>query len=105
MGRCVDLVVEIFTLQVLTGAARRTGFSRVAHFVAPGGRLLVIAGAREESDHPGRMPWPLTRAEMESFCDHGLRVEVLERVVDHESGLSVRRWLAWFQRDPGWPTE
>ena len=67
-----DLVVEVFTVQVLTGAARRTAIARNAQLVAPGGRLLVIAGARGEHDDPGTMPWPLTRAEIESFGGYGL---------------------------------
>jgi SAM-dependent methyltransferase len=59
-----QLVVEVYTLQVLTGAARHTAFARVAELVAPGGRLLVIAGARDEHDDAGAMPWPLTRASL-----------------------------------------
>jgi SAM-dependent methyltransferase len=94
-----DLVVEVFTLQVLTGAARRTAFARIAQLVAPGGRLLVIAGARDEHDDPGKMPWPLTRAEIESFREHGLSEHSIADVLDEEEdrGL-VRRWLAWFTR-------
>jgi SAM-dependent methyltransferase len=94
-----DLVVEVFTLQVLTGAARRTAFARTAQLVAPGGRLLVIAGARDEHDDPGKMPWPLTRAEIESFREHGLSEHSIADVLDEEEdrGL-VRRWLAWFTR-------
>jgi SAM-dependent methyltransferase len=51
-----DLVVEAYTLQVLTGDARRTGIARTADLVAPGGRLLVVARARDEHDDPGTMP-------------------------------------------------
>lgn len=91
-----DLVVEIFTLQVLTGAARRTGLANTAHLVAPGGRLLVIARARDEEEDPGRMPWPLTRTEIESFQGYGLRGDAIEDVTDHEFGRSVRRWQAWY---------
>ena len=94
-----DLVVEVFTLQVLTGAARRTAFARTAQLVAPGGRLLVIAGARDEHDDPGKMPWPLTRAEIESFREHELSEHSIADVLDEEEdrGL-VRRWIAWFTR-------
>lgn len=91
-----DLVVEVFTLQVLTGAARRTAFARVAQLVAPGGRLLVIAGARDEHDDPGAMPWPLTRAEIESFREYGLAEDSIVDFVDQETRGPVRRWLAWF---------
>jgi SAM-dependent methyltransferase len=92
------LVVEVFTLQVLTGAARRAAFANTARLVAPGGRLLVIAGARDDDEDPGRMPWPLTRAELESFRDHGLRDETITDHIDHEPRRSVRRWQAWFIR-------
>jgi hypothetical protein len=91
-----DLVVEVFTLQVLTGAARRAAFARTAQLVAPGGRLLVIAGVCDEDDDPGTMPWPLTRAEIESFCGYGLSKDSIVDFVDDEGWRSVRRWRAWF---------
>jgi len=91
-----DLVVEVYTLQVLTGAARRLAFTRIAQRVAPGGRLLVIAGARDDDEDPGTMPWPLTRAEIESFCGYGLSRDSIVDFIDRERGVSVRRWRAWF---------
>jgi SAM-dependent methyltransferase len=99
-----DLVVEVFTVQVLTGAARRTAFARIAQLVAPGGRLLVIAGARDEQGDPGQMPWPLTRAEIESFREYGLSDQSIADVLYKEEdwGL-VRRWLAWFTRPEASP--
>lgn len=93
-----DLVVEVFTLQVLTGDARRTAIARTAELVAPGGRLLVVARARDEHDDPGTMPWPLTRRELESFTDHGLVASSVAEPVDDEAGRPVRRWSAWFTR-------
>jgi SAM-dependent methyltransferase len=95
-----DLVVEAYTLQVLTGDARRTGIARTADLVAPGGRLLVVARARDEHDDPGTMPWPLTRQELESFADHGLVTDSIAGVVDDEDGRQIRRWRAWFTRPP-----
>jgi len=99
-----DLVVEVFTLQVLTGAARRTAFAQTAQLVAPGGRLLVIAGARDEHDDPGTMPWPLTRAEIESFREYGLSDQSIADApfMEEDWGL-VRRWLAWFTRTEASP--
>jgi SAM-dependent methyltransferase len=91
-----ELVVEVYTLQVLTGAARRTAIARTAQLVAPGGRLLVIAGARDEHDDPGKMPWPLTRAEIESFRGYGLSEHSVADFLDDEDGELVRRWRAWF---------
>jgi Methyltransferase domain len=91
-----DLVVEVFLLQVLTGAARRAAFARTAQLVAPGGQLLVIAGARGDHDDPGQMPWPLTRAEIGSFRAYGLTENSVVDFVDEESRGPVRRWRAWF---------
>jgi SAM-dependent methyltransferase len=93
-----DLVVEVYTLQVLTGAARRRAIEQVARLVAPGGRLLVIARARGASDPPGQMPWPLTRAEIESFSSYGLSTLSIVEFPDVEEP-AVRRWKAWFSRD------
>ena len=92
-GRAFDLVVDVFTLQVLTGGARRTAAAQLARMVAPGGRLLLIARARDEHEDPGQMPWPLTRAEIESFRRYGLAEQFTVDFLD--DGL-VRRWRAWF---------
>jgi SAM-dependent methyltransferase len=91
-----DLVVEAFTLQVLTGAARHAAFARTARLVAPGGRLLIIARAREEHEPPGAMPWPLTRDEIESFRGYGLREDSIVELLDDNVHSQVRRWRAWF---------
>jgi SAM-dependent methyltransferase len=95
-----DLVVEVFTLQVLTGAARRAAVARLAGLVAPGGRLLVIAGARDEHEDPGELPWPLTRAEIESFHEYGLAEQSIVDFIDDEDRGPVRRWRAWFAAPP-----
>jgi hypothetical protein len=94
--RAFKLVVEVFTLQVLTGPARLTAFAQTAQLVAPGGRLLIIAGAREEHDALGNMPWPLTRAEIESFRGYGLRADSIVDFLDDEAHGPIRRWRAWF---------
>jgi ubiquinone/menaquinone biosynthesis C-methylase UbiE len=95
-----DLVVEVFTLQVLTGPARRAAFARVTEMVAPGGRLLIIAGAREPEADPGEMPWPLTRSEIEGLRVHGLSIESIVDFIDEDPRGPVRRWRAWLRRPP-----
>jgi SAM-dependent methyltransferase len=95
-----DLVVECYTIQVLTGPARREAIRQVARTVAPGGRLLVIARARAEHDDPGTMPWPLTRDEVRSFQRHGLSEVSTVDFFDPEEP-TVRRWRAWFMAPPG----
>ena len=49
--------------------------------------------ARDEHEDPGQMPWPLTRAEIESFRRYGLAEQFIGDFLD--DGL-VRRWRAWF---------
>ncbi len=92
-----DLVVEVYTLQVLTGEARETAIARTASLVAPGGQLLVIARAREEEDDPGQMPWPLTRTEIELFMSYGMSQLSIVDFLDDEDPPK-RRWKAWFTR-------
>jgi SAM-dependent methyltransferase len=93
-----DLVVEVYTIQVLTGGARRRAIEHLARLVAPGGRLLVIARARDESDPPGQMPWPLTRADIESFQVYGLSPVSIVDFLDPQEP-DVRRWKAWWTKD------
>ncbi|MET7398055.1 class I SAM-dependent methyltransferase [Dactylosporangium sp. NPDC005572] len=97
-----DLVVEIYTVQVLQGPARTAAIEQATALVAPGGTLLVLARARDDDDHPGRMPWPLTRAEIGLFATGtsnrgGLREVAVERIDDGEEP-PVPRWVAEFQR-------
>jgi SAM-dependent methyltransferase len=95
--RAFDLVVEIYTLQVLPPEVRRTAMDRLAELVAPGGTLLVICRGREPDDDPGAMPWPLTRAELARFVDRGLREIRFEDYVDRE-GTRRFRVEYWAER-------
>lgn len=64
-----DLVVEIYTLQPLYGEVRQKALAAVHEPVAPSGTLLVISFASTEGApdrDPAMMPWPLTRAEIET---------------------------------------
>jgi len=90
-GGGFDLVVESYTLQVLPPEMRPKAMERIASFVGPGGTLLLIARAREAGDDPGRMPWPLTRAELEAFRDCGLKEAAFEDYLDEEEP-PVRRF-------------
>ncbi len=91
-----DLVVEIFTLQVLPPAPRAVAAEALVSLVAPGGTLLVIARARDAGDPEGAMPWPLLRAELEAIARPGLARVSLDDVLDDETP-PVRRWVATFQ--------
>jgi hypothetical protein len=62
--------------------------------VAPGGTLLVIAAVKGVGDDPPDGPWPLTRAEVESFATAGLQLVRLEDFRD----LDAHRWRAELRR-------
>jgi hypothetical protein len=90
-ARAFDFVLESYTLQALPPDIRAHAMECVAGFVAPGGKLLVIARACEESDPRGEMPWPLTRKELSHFTETGLRQLSLEDYMDSEDP-PVRRF-------------
>jgi hypothetical protein len=92
-----DFVLESYTLQVLPAEARRTAMEKIASFVCPGGRLLVIARGREPDEPEGQMPWPLTRVELDEFTCFGLEQQRLDDYVDSEEP-EVRRFRALYQR-------
>jgi SAM-dependent methyltransferase len=85
-------VFEALTVQALPESVRSRAIARVGAFVAPRGTLLVVAAARDEADGPADgPPWPLTRAELDSFARGGLEgVEV--------EALAGPRWRAEFRR-------
>jgi SAM-dependent methyltransferase len=92
-----DLVVEIFTLQVLPPAEREAAGLALGRCVAPGGRLFVYCRGREPEDPPGSMPWPLTTDEVHALAVDGLTVERFEDFLDDEQP-PVRRLLAVLRR-------
>jgi SAM-dependent methyltransferase len=92
-----DFVFECYTLQALPVSLRRAAIGNLAKFLRPGGRLLVIARGREESEAEGEMPWPVTKNELQQFAKHELEQTVFEDVADYaEPG--VRRFIALYQR-------
>ena len=88
-----DLVLESYTVQALPVALRPKVVSRVRRFVAPAGRLLVLAAAEDTHIEAGP-PWPLTRADVESFASEGLETVRIEDL----RTANVRRWRAEFRR-------
>jgi SAM-dependent methyltransferase len=86
-----DLVVESINVQALPDTLRTRAIANVARLVAPGGTLFVTEAVRADGDPPAEgPPWPLTRAEIESFGGGGLepvRIDVTED-----------RWRAEFSR-------
>jgi hypothetical protein len=86
------LVVDCLTVQSLPDSVRPDAIANVSGLVAPRGTLLVIASRREEAGGPvDGPPWPLTRAEVESFAQGGLEAVRIEEI-------SGWRWRAEFRR-------
>jgi SAM-dependent methyltransferase len=95
-----DLVVEIYTIQVLRGATREQAIQAIGGMVAAGGTLIVIARAPSENDDPGMVPLPLTRVEVDAFAAKGLRAVRVEHLPD-PGEPEVPRWRAEFVRPAG----
>ncbi len=95
-----DLVAEIITVQALPRAVRQQTTASVASLTAPGGTLLVIAAACDGIGEPQPgPPWPLTRAEIESFATEGLTTAAIEiTATQAQSADAERRWRAEFHR-------
>jgi len=91
-----DLVLESLTVQSMPPQFHADAIGNVARTVAPGGTLLVVATARDEAaGMPDGPPWPLTRAEVESFATDGLEIVEIEDI--RRPGVPAR-WRARFQR-------
>jgi SAM-dependent methyltransferase len=94
-----DLVQESYTLQVLPPELRAAAMAKISEFIVPGGYLLFVTRARDESDPKGAMPWPLTRTEVDRFIALGLNSIYFEDYIDRETP-PVRRFRACYQRKP-----
>lgn len=92
------LVVESLTVQSLPRRLRSQATNAVRRFVAPGGTLVVVASALAPGDSPDPgPPWPLTRAEIDSFAGDGLDVVSVEPVPRPEP-QNGHVWLAEYHR-------
>ena len=88
-AQAYDLVVEIYTVQVLRGEPRREALLALPGLVAPGGTLLLIARGRDDDEPEGDLPWPLTRRELSTIAQL-LTTESFEDYVDDEGRRRFR---------------
>jgi hypothetical protein len=95
--RAFDLVAEVITVQALPRAVRHQATTSVAQLIAPGGTLLVIAAVDDGTSEPAGPPWPLTRAEIESFAVGGVTLAAAETTT-MPGETAERRWRAEFHR-------
>lgn len=92
-----QLVVEVYTLQVLHPGRRAAAIASLAPLVAPGGELWIIARGRDADDDPGELPWPLLRSELAHFTELGLVEHSFEDYLDDETP-PLRRFVARYRR-------
>jgi SAM-dependent methyltransferase len=92
-----DFVLEIYTIQALPLEFRERAVKAVAHLVARGGTLLAIGRLAADLDERVKMPWPLTRSELDGFTRYGLRQVHFEDFMDGENP-PVRRFCAEYRR-------
>jgi len=89
-----DLVVEIYTLQAMPREVREQAVRAAGSL---GRELLIICRGRDESDPPGELPYPLTRADMEPLAKMGLSLVHFEDFNDpYDAGK--RRFRAYWRR-------
>ena len=93
-----DLVVESLTVQSLPRSVRPGAVRAARSLLAPGGTLLVIAEQAGDDEEDPTGPWPLSRADVESFAGDGVRLVRL----DEPAGADGQpRWRAELTRDSG----
>ena len=74
--RKFDFVLEIFTVQALPPKYERQLIDSISGFVAPGGKLVVVAEtSRKTRNFENGPPWLLTPAHIGTFATYGLNVE------------------------------
>lgn len=91
-----DLVHECYTLQALPPGVRESATITMARLVAPSGRLLVIARAREATTPASGPPWPLSAEEIMGFVTHDLSAEAVDQLPDPTDGRV--HWRGVFRR-------
>jgi len=96
--RSFDFVLESYTIQAMPLELRQRALRQVADFVAPGGRLLIICRARDDSDPPGNLPYPLTRRELDLLWHVGLKQVSFEDYLDDARDPPIRRFRAAYVR-------
>jgi SAM-dependent methyltransferase len=92
-----NFVFEAYTLQVLPPELRPQAIHSIVDCLAPGGTLLVIARARETTDEPGTMPWPLLKDDLSGFASSGLDLVSFEDYFDREQP-PARRFRVEYRR-------
>jgi 2-polyprenyl-3-methyl-5-hydroxy-6-metoxy-1,4-benzoquinol methylase len=88
-----DLVVEVYTIQALPTEMQSAARAAIASFVAPGGNLLVVTcGVPDGAPERTEIPWPLTRADLATFAELGLREVEFHETPTPDDEVAPLRW-------------
>ncbi|GAC1392863.1 MAG: methyltransferase domain-containing protein [Vulcanimicrobiaceae bacterium] len=96
LSRAFDLVVEIYTLQVLPVALRAPALESLADCVRGAGRLLIICRGRDDDEPFGELPWGVSKRELQHVESLGLSCSRFEDYIDPHTGS--RRFRAVYER-------
>ncbi|MFD3508181.1 class I SAM-dependent methyltransferase [Nocardia sp. NPDC058666] len=91
-----DVVIESITVQSLPPDVRTTAITNIANLLSPNATLLVIADIHRPTDTTGP-PWPLTRADIDTFTTPDL-IQVRVETVPRPDTSGRHRWRAEFHR-------
>jgi SAM-dependent methyltransferase len=93
-----DLVVESLTVQSLPRSIRPRVVAAVRSLAAPGGTVLVISSQQSVRAEAPTGPWPLSRADIDSFADPSAGGFDLVRLEQPPGPDGLPRWRAEFRR-------
>jgi SAM-dependent methyltransferase len=88
-----DLVHECYTLQALSPALLPQALAALKSTLAPGGKLLIIARARDEARETKGPPWPLPPSIFDEAKRQGLEPVSIEDIFA-APGVTARHWRA-----------
>jgi SAM-dependent methyltransferase len=92
-----DLVHECYTLQALSSELIPQALAALKSALAPGGKLLIVARARDEADEIKGPPWPLPPSVFDEAKRQGLAALSIEDIPAVTGGAS-RHWRALLRR-------
>jgi 2-polyprenyl-3-methyl-5-hydroxy-6-metoxy-1,4-benzoquinol methylase len=92
-----DLVHECYTLQALTVEILPKALAALRSLLAPGGRLLLVARARDEDSQESGPPWPLPPSIFDEAERQGLTPMAIEDI-SAAAGITRRHWRALLVR-------
>jgi 2-polyprenyl-3-methyl-5-hydroxy-6-metoxy-1,4-benzoquinol methylase len=92
-----DLVHECYTLQALVPYSLADAMAALAAMLAPGGRLLLVARARDEAAGGAGPPWLLPPSIFALAKQHGLEPVVIEDIAA-TAEIDRRHWRAVLRR-------